>query len=82
MKFCEFSDDLWIETARLEPPKTSRALLAHAISLLPKSFKIWQTAVYNEKDPEVKKKILKRSLEHIPNNPRLWKDLIELEKDD
>jgi pre-mRNA-processing factor 6 len=42
--------------------------LAKAVSIIPKSIKIWVAACEQEKDKETRKRILKRALEHIPNS--------------
>ncbi len=55
--------------------------MAKGIQVIPKSVKLWMTAVQKEEDKVSKKKILKKALEHLPNHPKLWKELIEMEED-
>lgn len=35
------NEDIWLEAARLSPPEKTKALLAKAVSQMPKSKKIW-----------------------------------------
>jgi pre-mRNA-processing factor 6 len=35
LKYCEESEDLWLEAARLEMPEVSKAILAKAVTILP-----------------------------------------------
>ena len=76
---CLDNEDLWLEAARLEIPDKARAVLAKAISTLPKSVKIWIAAANKENDKAMKSKVLRRALENVPNSVKLWKELIELE---
>jgi pre-mRNA-processing factor 6 len=58
LTYCQDSEDLWLEAARLETADKSRAVLAKAVSQLPHSAKIWLAAADKESDKTMKKKIL------------------------
>ncbi len=80
LQYNENSEDLWLELARLEPQDKARAVLAKAVSSLPKSVKLWIAASDLENDKQVKSKVLRMALENLPNVLKLWKQLIELEE--
>lgn len=56
MKGCEVnpsSEELWLEAARLQPPDTARAVIAHAARNLPHSVRVWVKAAELEQEPKV-----------------------------
>ncbi|MCP9262881.1 Pre-mRNA-processing factor 6 [Dirofilaria immitis] len=62
------SEDLWLESVRLHPPDTAKAIVAAAVRSLPNSVRIWMKAAELEEDLKAKKKF------------RLWKAAVELEE--
>lgn len=83
VKGCEVnptSEDLWLEAARLQPPETSKAVIAQAVRHIPTSVKIWIKAADLETEMKAKKKVYRKALERIPNSVRLWKAAVELEE--
>ncbi|KAH1016330.1 pre-mRNA-processing factor 6 [Dendroctonus ponderosae] len=82
MKGCEVnpqSEDLWLEAARLNPPDTSKAVIAQAARHIPTSVRIWIKAADLESETKAKRRVFRKALEHIPNSVRLWKAAVELE---
>ncbi|KAI4456602.1 pre-mrna splicing factor [Holotrichia oblita] len=82
MKGCEEnpqSEDLWLEAARLQPPDTSKAVIAQAARHIPTSVRIWIKAADLETEMKAKRRVFRKALEHIPNSVRLWKAAVELE---
>lgn len=82
LQYNENSEDLWLELARLEPLEKvnllvsnfkARAVLAKAVSNLPKSVKLWIAAADLEVDKSIKSKVLRMALENLPNVLKLWK---------
>jgi pre-mRNA-processing factor 6 len=57
-------------------------LLAKAVSLMPKSKKLWLQASRKEQDLLIKKSILLKALEQIPCDLDLWKETISLANPD
>lgn len=85
MQGCEInpqSEDLWLEAARLQPPDTSKAVIAQAARHIPTSVRIWIKAADLETEPKAKRRVFRKALEHIPNSVRLWKAAVEMEKPD
>ncbi|XP_045477612.1 pre-mRNA-processing factor 6 [Harmonia axyridis] len=82
MKGCEvnpLSEDLWLEAARINPPDTSKAVIAQAARHIPTSVRIWIKAADLEEETKAKRRVYRKALEHIPNSVRLWKAAVELE---
>ena len=65
-----------MEAARLSPPDKTKALLSKAVSLMPKSKKLWLQASRKEQDNDIKKQVLLKALEQIPSDIELWKETI------
>lgn len=78
---CPKSEDVWLESSRLNTPENAKIILANAVKQIPNSVKIWLRAAELEKDVKSQKKVLRRSLELIPNSYRLWKAAVQLEED-
>ena len=76
---CPESEDVWIESARLNDSDNAKAILAAAVRKLPKSINIWIKASELEREEDRKKIVLRRALEYIPNSVKLWKMAVELE---
>uniref|UniRef100_A0AAF5Q4B9 Pre-mRNA-processing factor 6 n=1 Tax=Wuchereria bancrofti TaxID=6293 RepID=A0AAF5Q4B9_WUCBA len=74
------SEDLWLESVRLHPPDTAKAIVAAAVRSLPNSVRIWMKAAELEEDLKAKKKVFRKALEQIPTSVRLWKAAVELEE--
>jgi pre-mRNA-processing factor 6 len=76
------NDDVWVEAARLMPPKEARQILVKSITNMPKSKKLWMAMANIEKDKTMKIKTLRKALNYISNDVELWKAAIELETHD
>ncbi|CAG0881555.1 unnamed protein product [Cyprideis torosa] len=82
MKGCQEnpnSEDLWLESIRLEPPETAKAVVANGVRHLPKSVQLWLKAAELETETKGKRKVFRKALEQVPNSVRLWKAAVELE---
>ncbi|KAG2204443.1 hypothetical protein INT47_005234 [Mucor saturninus] len=77
---CPKSEDVWLESARLNTTDNAKIILGDAVRHLPQSVKIWLKAVSLESDNKAKKKVLRRALEFIPNSVSLWRAAINLEE--
>lgn len=77
---CPKSEDVWLESARLNTPDNAKVILARAIQHLSQSVAIWLCAEQLENDPESKKRVLRKALEHVPHSVKLWKRLVNLEE--
>jgi pre-mRNA-processing factor 6 len=75
------SEDVWLESARLNTRDNAKVVLARAIAAgLTTSVKIWLKAAELETDTNSKKRVIRKSLEYIPNSIKLWKELVNLEE--
>ncbi|CCU97446.1 unnamed protein product [Malassezia sympodialis ATCC 42132] len=77
---CPRSEDVWLESARLNTVEHAKVILARAIQHLSQSVSIWLKAMELERDVESKKRVLRKALEHIPHSVKLWKELVNLEE--
>lgn len=77
---CPRSEDVWLESARLNSVDHAKVILARAIQYLSQSVSIWLKAMELERDVESKKRVLRKALEHIPHSVKLWKELVNLEE--
>lgn len=77
---CPKSEDVWLESARLNTNENAKVILANAVVHLNQSVKIWMKAAALENDVNSKKRVLRKSLEYIPNSVKLWKELVNLEE--
>lgn len=77
---CPKSEDVWLESARLNTNENAKVILANAVVHLNQSVKIWMKAADLENDINSKKRVVRKSLEYIPNSVKLWKELVNLEE--
>jgi len=81
MKGCEVcpkSEDVWLESCRLQPPEEARKVVKLAVTQNPGAVRIWMKAADLETEHISKKRVFKKALEAIPNSVRLWKAAVEL----
>ncbi|KAJ3300496.1 hypothetical protein HK104_011001 [Borealophlyctis nickersoniae] len=78
---CPTSEDVWLESARLNSVENAKVILAQAVRRIPQSVKIWLRACDLETDNTAKKRVLRRSLEFIPNSVKIWKAAVSHEED-
>ncbi|KAJ3054561.1 hypothetical protein HK097_001445 [Rhizophlyctis rosea] len=78
---CPKSEDVWLESARLNTIDNAKIILAQAVRSVPSSVKIWLRAAELETDTKSKKRVLRRALEYIPNSVKIWKAVVSLEED-
>lgn len=79
---CPTNEDVWLEAARLHPPKVAKSILATAARRIPASTKIFLKAADLETHEDTKKAVLRKALEANPTSVKLWKAAIELEEAD
>ncbi|KAJ3333929.1 Pre-mRNA-processing factor 6 [Blyttiomyces sp. JEL0837] len=78
---CPKSEDVWLESARLNSVENAKIILGEAVRHCPQSVKIWLRAAALETDNKSKKRVLRRALEFIPNSVKIWKAAVSLEED-
>ncbi|KAJ3023170.1 Pre-mRNA-processing factor 6 [Thoreauomyces humboldtii] len=78
---CPTSEDVWLESARLNNTDNAKVILAQAIRHIPQSVKVWTKACDLESDTKGKKRVLRRALEFIPNSVKIWKAAVSMEED-
>ncbi|KAL2915099.1 U4/U6 x U5 tri-snRNP complex subunit Prp1 [Polyrhizophydium stewartii] len=78
---CPKSEDVWLESARLNNSENAKIILANAVRQIPQSVKIWLRARDLETDVKAQKRVLRRALEFIPNSVKIWKAAVSLEED-
>jgi pre-mRNA-processing factor 6 len=77
---CPYSEDLWLESARLHPTDEAKSILADAVRSIPTSVLLWmKTATLEGDATDRRRAILRRALEHVPSSIELWKAAVELE---
>ncbi|KAK9825509.1 hypothetical protein WJX74_002649 [Apatococcus lobatus] len=81
-ELCPTSEDIWLESARLQSPENGRAILARGVAAIPTSVKLWLQASRLEADDRSKSRVLRKALEKIPTSVRLWKAAVELVNED
>ncbi|KAJ3069101.1 hypothetical protein HDU98_007829 [Podochytrium sp. JEL0797] len=78
---CPKSEDMWLESARLNNTENAKIILATAVRQVPTSVKIWLRAVSLETAVKAQKRVLRRALEFIPQSVKIWKAAVSLEED-
>jgi pre-mRNA-processing factor 6 len=78
---CPSSEDVWLESMRLNEKKYARVLAANAVQRLPHCINIWLAASRLEDDESAKKRVIQRALENNPNSDTLWRAALNLEND-
>ena len=59
---CPRSEDVWLESARLNTPNNAKVILAQAIQFQSQSVNIWLRAMSLENDLESKKRVARKAL--------------------
>ncbi|KAJ3050487.1 Ras- protein Rab6, partial [Rhizophlyctis rosea] len=78
---CPKSEDVWLESARLNTMDVAKVILAQAVLHVPESAKIWLRAAELETDTKSKKLVLTNALEHASYCSDIWKAALGLEED-
>ncbi|KAJ9667764.1 U4/U6 x U5 tri-snRNP complex subunit Prp1 [Coniosporium apollinis] len=78
---CPTSEDCWLENIRLNDSHNAKVIAANAIKALPRSTRLWTTAMNLETDIRAKKRVLRQALDHIPQSVQLWREAVNLEED-
>ncbi len=79
-KMCPKSEDVWLESIRLNDNHNARIIAAEAIQKNDRSVRLWVEAMKLETDPASKKRVLRKALDHIPQSVAIWKEAVNLEE--
>lgn len=80
-EFCPKSEDVWLESIRLNENHNAKIIAANAIKNNDRSTRLWIEAMRLETDPQAKKRVLRRAIDHIPQSVAIWKEAVNLEED-
>lgn len=80
-EMCPNSEDVWIESMRLNDNHNAKIIAANAIKNNDASVRLWTEAMKLEVDSRSKKRVLRRALDHLPTSVALWKEAVNLEED-
>ncbi|CAF9902864.1 MAG: hypothetical protein GOMPHAMPRED_000014 [Gomphillus americanus] len=80
-EMCPKSEDVWIESIRLNDNHNAKIIAANAIKNNDTSVRLWTEAMRLESDSRSKKRVLRRALDHLPTSVALWKEAVNLEED-
>lgn len=78
---CPTSEDVWLESMRMNEKKLSKVIAANAVQRLPHSINIWLAASRLEDDENARKRIIRKALENNPHSDTLWRAALNLEND-
>jgi len=77
---CPNSEDVWLESMRLNDNHNAKIIAAQAVKNIPRSVRLYVEAAQLESDPRAKKKVIRRGLDMIPTSVILWKEAVNLEE--
>ncbi|KAK3077919.1 hypothetical protein LTS18_008911, partial [Coniosporium uncinatum] len=80
-EYCPHSEDVWLESIRLNETNNAKIIAANAIKNNDKSVRLWVAAMQLETDSRAKKRVLRLALDAIPQSVALWKEAVNLEED-
>ncbi|KAI9666612.1 MAG: hypothetical protein M1821_004548 [Bathelium mastoideum] len=78
---CPKSEDVWLESIRLNENHNAKIIAANAIKNNDRSTRLWIEAMRLENDPRAKKRVLRHALDAIPQSVAIWKEAVNLEED-
>ena len=79
--FCPHSEDMWLESMRLNENHNAKIIAANAIANNEHSTRLWVEAMKLESDPRAKKRVLRKALDVLETSVTLWKEAVNLEED-
>ncbi|KAF2724307.1 hypothetical protein K431DRAFT_241333 [Polychaeton citri CBS 116435] len=80
-EMCPKSEDVWMESIRLNDNANAKIIAAEAIKNNDRSVRLWVEAMRLETIPNAKKRVLRKALDHIPQSVAIWKEAVNLEED-
>jgi pre-mRNA-processing factor 6 len=80
-EMCPKSEDVWLESMRLNDTHNAKIIAANAIKINDTSVRLWTEAMKLENDARSKKRVIRRALDHLPTSVALWKEAVNLEED-
>ena len=78
-QFCPKSEDVWLESIRLNDNHNAKIIAANGIKANDRSVNLWIEAMKLESDPSAKKRVLRKALDFVPQSVMLWKEAVNLE---
>jgi pre-mRNA-processing factor 6 len=78
---CPKSEDMWLESIRLNDNHNAKIIAANAIKNNERSTRLWLEAMQLESDPKAKKRVLRQAIDNIPQSVAIWKEAVNLEED-
>ncbi|KAF2101471.1 hypothetical protein NA57DRAFT_34792 [Rhizodiscina lignyota] len=79
-EFCPKTEDLWLESIRLNEKRNAKIIAANAIKHNDRSVRLWIAAMQLETEPRDKRKVLQKALVAVPQSVALWKEAVNLEE--
>lgn len=79
-EYCPKSEDVWLESIRLNENHNAKIIAAQAIKNNDRSVRLWTEAMSLEQDSRAKKRVIRHALDHIPQSVSLWKEAVNLEE--
>ncbi|KAK5168908.1 U4/U6 x U5 tri-snRNP complex subunit Prp1 [Saxophila tyrrhenica] len=79
-EMCPKSEDVWLESIRLNDNHNAKIIAAKAIENNDRSVRLWVEAMKLETVPASKKRVLRKALDHIPQSVAIWKEAVNLEE--
>jgi pre-mRNA-processing factor 6 len=80
-EMCPKSEDVWLESMRLNDNSNAKIIAAKAIEHNNRSVNLWIEASKLETIPTSKKRVLRKALDHIPQSVAIWREAVNLEDD-
>lgn len=80
-EMCPKSEDVWLESMRLNDNANAKIIAAKAIEHNDRSVRLWIEASKLETIAASKKRVLRKALDHIPQSVAIWKEAVNLEED-
>jgi pre-mRNA-processing factor 6 len=80
-EMCPKSEDVWLESMRLNDNSNAKIIAAKAIEHNNRSVNLWIEASKLETIPASKKRVLRKALDHIPQSVAIWREAVNLEDD-
>ena len=79
--YCPHSEDVWLESIRLNDNHNAKIIAANAIKNNDHSIRLWIEAMKLESDPRAKKRVIRKALDVLDTSVALWKEAVNLEED-
>ena len=80
-EYCPKSEDVWLESIRLNDNHNAKIIAAHALRHNDRSTRLWIEAMRLENEPLAKKRVMRRAIDSVPQSVTIWKEAVNLEDD-